>query len=169
MARGVSPDLMELEVHRSWTRHIEWVKQTLPFGQVCVKIVNGNPNKLVPEYTFFDLRFDRDVGPVNIEDIDFSANEPIPSVRQTSKTKRKAAKLPETIMMKVPVSWIKLIYFCKTTLTNGQLCYQTIKGEPRSFVKELSEVNVDFSLDDQMLPVNYLHLAGLGKKLAKTT
>ena len=167
----VSPDLLELEVHRSWTNHIEWVHQTIPFGQVCIKVVNGNPGKLVHEHTFFDIRFDQDlISPKPIEDIDFAKLEPQGTKKKGSKGKnKKAAKQSEVVLMKVPVSWINLIYFCKTILTNGQLCYQTIKGEPRSFVKELSELDIDFSLDKNILPANYVHLAGLGKKLAKST
>ena len=88
-----SPELLELKVHRSWTKLIDWVERVLPFGQVCVRVINGNPGRLVQEHTYYDLRFDQDrVGPrrpAEIGEIDFLSIDAFAA----GKTAKAAAKV----------------------------------------------------------------------------
>ena len=62
------PDV-EIRVHESWIRLIRFCQTSLPNGQICFKINNSQPGKLVWEYTKRDIRFDKEQDiPLNFDE-----------------------------------------------------------------------------------------------------
>ena len=52
-------DIIEMKVSRSWIELITFCRTEVPYGQVCFKVANGEPGKLVTKYTERDIRFDK--------------------------------------------------------------------------------------------------------------
>ena len=53
---------LEIRISRAWLRHIKWVQENVPQGQVCYKTDQGEPTELVPEHTKRRIRFDKEGG-----------------------------------------------------------------------------------------------------------
>ena len=54
------PEVLKMEVSRSWIRFIRWVQENYPHGQVCFKTVNGEPTDFVEEHSKRRVRFDKE-------------------------------------------------------------------------------------------------------------
>ena len=50
---------LEIRISESWIRLIRYCQTSLPNGQLCFKVGNAEPGRLVWEHTKKDIRFDK--------------------------------------------------------------------------------------------------------------
>lgn len=53
------PDIIVMKVTRSWVNLIQFCRDSIPYGQMCVEIVNSEPRDMDEKHTFAKVRFDR--------------------------------------------------------------------------------------------------------------
>jgi hypothetical protein len=59
--------VVEIRVSKAWIRFIQYCKTSFPFGNITVKIVNGQPTRRI--HAEPDIRFDKEnTFPSNFED-----------------------------------------------------------------------------------------------------
>ena len=51
---------LEIRISESWIRLIRYCQTSLPNGQLCFKVNNAEPGRLVSEHTKRDIRFDKE-------------------------------------------------------------------------------------------------------------
>ena len=54
----VVPEL-EIRVHESWINLVSWCQNQMPFGDIKIRIVNGQPTELLEQRA--KIRFDKNV------------------------------------------------------------------------------------------------------------
>jgi hypothetical protein len=121
------PVLQELLVHRNWTTLITYCQLAFPYGQLTFELKNAIPAKLDKRLTKPSIRFD-------VPDYDKLVFESTDGNGQSS----------GAVVVKVPISWVHLIMFCRNSFPFGQFCVQITDAEPRTLVMENTLINVSF-------------------------
>ena len=113
----VVPEI-EVRVHESWVRLIQYCQENLPYGELKIQLSNAMPTKRVKETP--SIRFDK----------------------QKSKTKGKSYVI-SSIDVHIHEYWINLIQWCQNYLQKGEIEFKIVNACPTDLISAKQEVRFD--------------------------
>lgn len=115
----VVPEI-EVRVHESWIKLIQYCQENLPYGTIRIQISNAMPTKRIKETP--NIRFDK----------------------QKSRSEGKSY-LISSIDVHVHEYWINLIQWCQNYFAKGEIEFKLISACPADLISVKQEIRFDKS------------------------
>jgi hypothetical protein len=113
----VVPEI-EVRVHESWIRLIQYCQANLPYGELKIQLSNAIPTKRVKEIP--NIRFDK----------------------QTSKQEGTSYIIP-SLDVHVHEYWVNLIQWCQSYFTKGEIEFKLVNSCPADLISAKQDMRFD--------------------------
>lgn len=108
---------IEVRVHESWINLVQYCQENIPFGDLTIKVANGQPTKRLKEVP--SIRFDK----------------------QAALMKDGKWYVIPSIDVRVHEYWINMVQWCQNYFISGTLSFRLVGGQPTDLLKAEQEVN----------------------------
>lgn len=122
---------IEVRVHESWIRLIQYCQESLPYGELKIQVANAIPTKKIKETP--NIRFDKQISKIN-----------------------GTSYLISSIDVHVHEHWINMIQWCQNYFTKGEMEFKLVNACPTDLVSVKQDIRFDKSETiPNGLPMNF--------------